>query len=189
MSEAKNVTYGKPKVGGAVYVAPVGTTLPTDAVSELDPTFKSLGYISEDGITNTNSMESEKIKAWGGDVVLVANTGKEDTFTYTLIEGMNVDVLKYIYGDENVTGTIEEGVTVKSGSKPIESNAIVIDMILKGGVLKRIVIGDGTISELGDITYVDNDAAGYEVTIDCVPFDDKGNTHIEYIQKPKVSEG
>ena len=45
MQNAKNVTQAKPKVGGAVHYAPIGTTLPTDATTALDPTFKSLGYI------------------------------------------------------------------------------------------------------------------------------------------------
>ena len=35
MADAKNVTAAKPKVGGAVWRAPLGTTLPTDAKTAL----------------------------------------------------------------------------------------------------------------------------------------------------------
>ena len=46
--KAKNVTTGKPKTGGAVFRAPLGTALPTDAKTALDEAFKNLGYCSED---------------------------------------------------------------------------------------------------------------------------------------------
>ena len=50
MADVKNVTAAKPKIGGAVYSAPLGTTLPKDATTALDKAFKALGYISEDGL-------------------------------------------------------------------------------------------------------------------------------------------
>ena len=182
MAKTENVTYGKPKVGGAVSVAPLGTVLPTDAKTALNEAFKNLGYISEDGLNNANSPESEKIKAWGGEVVLATQTEKPDTFTYKLIEALNIDVLKEIYGDKNVTGTLETGITIEATSDPAEPHAIVIEMILKGGIIKRIVIPNGVITEIGEINYTDEDAVGYEVTIEALP--NGGNkTHTEYIVK------
>ena len=86
MADVKKVTSAKPKIGGAIYSAPFGTTLPTDATTELNTAFKALGYISEDGLTNENTASTENIKAWGGDIVDNVKTEKKDKFTYKLIE-------------------------------------------------------------------------------------------------------
>ena len=186
MSNAQNVTTAKPKVGGAIWSAPSGTTLPTNAITELDAAFKSLGYISEDGLINANTPESENIKAWGGDTVANVQTSKEDTFSFTLIEATNVNVLKEIYGDDNVSGTLETGISIKANNKELEEHVLVVDMVLKGGILKRVVIPSGKVSEVGEISYVDNEAVGYETTVQAIP-DTEGNTHYEYIQKPSGS--
>ncbi|CAM4225383.1 phage tail protein [Erysipelothrix aquatica] len=179
MSKQEYVTYGKPKVGGAVSIAPIGTKAPTDAKAALDAAFKGLGYISEDGLVNSNTPEISTLKSWGGDTVLAMQTGKPDTFAYTLIEALNVDVMKQVYGGSNVTGTLETGITIKANAKETEPNLVVIDMILKNA-LKRIVIPHAQVITVGDITYADESAVGYETTIQAFP-DSEGNTHFEYI--------
>ena len=181
---AETVTYvsaGKPAEGGAIYRAPLGTTAPTDATTALGSAFVSLGYCSDDGLTNTNTAESEDVNAWGGDPVLNIQTSKPDTFTAKLIEVLNPNVLKAVYGDDNVTGSLESGITVKANSDEPEEAVWVCDMVMRGGVLKRIVLPDAKISEVGDIVYKDDEAAGYEITLKAMP-DTAGQTHYEYIK-------
>ena len=182
MSTVTNVSVGKPKIGGAIFRAPLGTSLPTDAVSTLNTAFVEMGYVSEDGVTNSNSPESDTVKAWGGDVVLTLMEGREDTFQFTLIEAKNIEVLKAVFGADNVSGTLANGITIQNTNDDLDDCAWVIDMILRDNTVKRVVIPDGKVSEVGDITYSDSDAIGYEITLSAMP-DSSGVLHYEYIKK------
>ncbi|MDM5145820.1 hypothetical protein ICE98_02955 [Lactococcus lactis] len=53
-------------------------------------------------------------------------------------------------------------------------------MTVRNGVFKRIVIPQGKVSEIGDISYNDSDAVGFEITLTGLP-DKAGNSHYDYI--------
>ena len=177
-----NVSVGKPMIGGAVFVAPIGTTLPATAVATLDNAFEALGYISEDGVSNSLERTTENIKAWGGDIVLSPQTEKLDTWTMTFIESLNATVLEQVFGSDNVSGDLTTGLTVKANSKELDHSVWVIDVEMNGGHKKRVVIPNGKISEVGDVVYADSEAVGYEITLTALP-DAQGNTHYEYIKQ------
>ena len=184
MPNVDNVSTGKPKITGAVYRAPLGTTLPTDATTALSGAFVDMGYISDDGVVNSNNPSTTKVKAWGGQIVLIVTTEKPDTFKLKFIESLNSNVLETVYGVNNVTVDAVNGTyAVKANTAALEDYVYVIDEVLKGGAKKRIVIPTGELSALGDVVYKDDQAIGYDVTLDALP-NSSGDTHYEYIALP-----
>lgn len=176
---ATNVTTGKPKVSGAVWVAPKGTELPTDATTELEG-FTNLGYVSDSGLENSNDMNISTIKEWGGLVVYQSLDEFTDQFKLTLIEAKSVNVLKAAYGDDNVTednGTIH----VEVNAKDPQERVWVFELALRGGIAKRIVVPSGAVTGRDAITYTASNAVGYGLTISAYP-DANGKTHDEYIE-------
>ena len=185
-NNATNVSTGKPKTSGAIYRAPLGTPLPTDATSQLDPAFVGLGYISEDGTSNENEMDVASIKAWGGVIVYRSLTELTDNFKFAMIESKNRDVLKAVYGDANVNETASGDTHVEVVAEDPQEAVWVIDTVLRGGIAKRIVIADGAITARDPITYNDSDPIAYSVTVSAYP-NENGKTHDEYIEGQTIS--
>lgn len=179
MATSNLVSVGKPAVAGAIFVAPIGTALPTTATATLNASFVDLGYASEDGITNSMAKESSTIKAWGGDDVLPLQTGFTDTFAFTLIESLNADVLKTVFTDDNVSGDLATGIAVAVDGKENPQMSWVVDMFLRDGGKKRIVIPSASITEIAEVTYKDDTVIGYNVTLTAMR-DASGKAHYEY---------
>jgi hypothetical protein len=181
---ATNVTTGKPNISGAVYTAPKGTTVPTDATTELSTLsnkYVCLGYVSEDGLSNNNELTVEAIKAWGGNIVYRSLTEMNDEFKLALIETENADVLKNVYGESHVTVDASGNISVDVvGEDPVE-RVWIFELALRGGKAKRIVIPDGAITSRDEISYNDSDPVAYGITISAYP-DSNSSTHKEYIE-------
>jgi hypothetical protein len=178
---ATNVTAGKPKISGAIFSAPIGSTVPTDAITALDSAFNDLGYVSSDGVTRSISKSTTTIKEWGGGTVLITEDEKTVTVKLKLIEYLNPDVQGFVHGEENVTGTVATGMHVGINDDEAAEHIVVIDQVMKGGVPQRMVINKGVITEIGDTTYVGNNAVSYDLTITAMNPDGGGNKIDEYI--------
>lgn len=183
-NNTENVSTGKGKVSGYAYVAPKGTAAPTDATTTLAATFVNLGYISEDGLTNSIETDIENKTDWNGDTVLTMTTSREETFQFTLMETKGA-VLKEVFGDDNVditekSGDTPEAIVARGKNSERSDKVYVFEVVLTNNRIERIVVPKGKVTEVGEIAYQSGENLGYEITITALP-DADGNTSYRYI--------
>jgi hypothetical protein len=174
---------GVPLATGGVLLGSGTAVAPTDATTPLVG-FNAAGYIGEDGVTETNERSTDRIRAWGGATVKVVQSEFNVTYEFTFLETLNSNVLKAVYGEDNVTTT---AATSTSGTlHAVKINGATLphmpfDFEVKDGDAKiRIYVPDGQITEVGDITYSDTEVIGYKVTVEA--FDDvAGNKAYKYL--------
>jgi hypothetical protein len=163
---------------GAVYAAPMGTTLPDDTGDSWNAAFKDLGYISEDGITEAHEDDVAEIPAWqNGQIVRRMIKGTSCTYTFTVIETTKT-ALEIYYKGATVTGTHASGVgpaSIEIGTPQADRRAWGFD-VLDGDKIVRWVVPEGEVTERGEVVYKNDEPFGYELTITAYPGDDGVHT-------------
>ncbi|MCG7268271.1 hypothetical protein [Corynebacterium sp. ACRQJ] len=191
LGNTQDVLVGIPDSSGGLWVGDLITdtsSLP-DASTDLEAAgFVPAGFIGEDGVTEANERDTDKIKAWGGDTVRVIQNDHTVTYSFTFLELGNAEVLKLIYGDENVEVSGDQ-ILVKKNSDILPHKTWVIEVFDRGADRKiRLVVPDGQITETGDRNFTHSDVISMEVTIEAF-VDADGNKGYEYQVKPDAKSG
>ncbi|QXW04008.1 hypothetical protein [Rhodococcus globerulus] len=169
-SSAANIYAAQPAATGALRAAPLTTTAPTGATTVLPAAWVDLGYIGESGFAESHQRDKTKKKAFGGATVKILQTEFGITYKFKFMESLNADVLKEVYGEENVTvtpATASKGtqITVKKNKKVNKHKSYCIDTV-DGAATRRNYIADGQLSMAGDTVLVHTDTIEYEVEIE-----------------------
>lgn len=178
-NDSTMVSLGKFKVGGYAYWAPAGTTLPTDSATALPAEYKLLGYLSEDGLTNTTDTDATEIKDANGTTVMKIITSYAESYQFALLEVLRAESAKLRYNSDAVTGN-DKSMTIKHQMPSDEDFVLVFEIAMSGDVKDRLVIGNATRAEFGDRQVHAGDPQVYDITVSA---NDMGNgvTAIEYI--------
>ncbi len=179
-TEIRNVSTTRGVKGGSAFSAPEGTPLPTDYATPIDPAFACLGFVSEDGFTESVDGSGDVIKDLNGDTVDTYSEGKTETIGLKLIE-MSEEALGMQYGHKNVEKRDGMIVVKHDWSNAEESRPIILELLLKNGRRWRKVIPSGKVSELGEFTGSSTEVAGREVTVTYSTDKDGGGCY-DYIQ-------
>lgn len=168
-------------VTGAVYVAPTGSTVPVAATGILDAAFKNVGYISEDGVVESNETDTNDITAWqNSDIVRKTITRSEVSYQFMMME-TNASALSLFYG-KNVAGSATSHTI---GGLSYSRVALVIDILDNGSVIRR-VIPNAEVTERGDVTLSNGEAMGYQITVTAYPDSALGASAVAYYETPLV---
>ncbi|MCA0444374.1 Ig domain-containing protein [Corynebacterium amycolatum] len=179
MANVNNITSSNPGRNGVMFRGPIGAELPTDALSELDEQFIDQGIVGEDGVSQAITRDTEDVKAYGGDIVYTLQTDFGEEFTVVLYESRNVETLKTVFGEDNVTEDSAGNITVRHNKSKLPRCSFVFDHEIDQGV-KRQVMAIGQVVSVGDIVNVHSDIVKYELTVKAFP-DAAGNVLTEYI--------
>ena len=162
---------------GAIKHAPIGTTLPslssiTPSAVTLDSAFTGDEYVSEDGLTLTPSISTTDIKEWGGSTVRKVLESFDGTLSWTMIS-TNEGSLGVAFGADHVTTNAANAThgkqhMVELGAHLPEAQSWVF--LMKDGDARIVVlVPNGQVTEVGEVTFASNAAVGWNVTLATYP--------------------
>lgn len=165
-----NVSTGKPVATGCVFVGPhydpnaqSPITLPTELGADGSLTgYECVGYLSEDGITDSVETSTTELKVYGGVIVDTTLDEFKELYKFTMVEILNQAAQKLAWGTDAVgNGYVDHG----PGGFNEDTRVIVVANQLKGGKVSFKVIPFGKLNSLSDISFKDDELVGYEVEI------------------------
>lgn len=154
----------------AIYLAPLGTPLPDNFDSELDPAFEHLGWLHSDGITEAATGSKTEIRGHQGQKVVRTRMDTPGTnFSFTALESKpQTNELRYIEKSVEVVNGVRK--TRRSPGQKVSPRAAVIDTFDADFTERRIrrVIEHVDITPNGDRVYSGVDIAGYPFIADII---------------------
>lgn len=157
-------------VTGEVFVAPVGTALPTDTTTALNAAFKSVGFISEDALVESLSITKELLRAWQRPIgIRTLTTEVAWTFQFGMLETSPL-VLDLYYGgaETTVAGGVAETAIL---AWPTSSRYAMVIEIVDGDITTRYVLPAVEIGEREEVNHTNTDGTIWGVTVNVMGTD------------------
>lgn len=125
---------------GEIYIAPVGTTLPTTVTGALNAAFVGLGYVTEDGVTFTITPEIQEIMAWQSrQPVRRELISQAVAASFSLLQ-WNESTVPFAFGGGSVTNPSGSNYRYElPTSGALDERACVIDAV-DGSITERFIL-------------------------------------------------
>lgn len=157
---------------GAIFSAPLGTSLPTSATDTLNAAFHDSGYVSADGVNFTPEVSTSDITEWNGSLVRRIKETFNGTLSWAHLE-TNEQSLKNAFGDSAVTVTAantthgNQLAVAISGDLPAAKAWV---FKLKDGDNRMLlVVPNGQITGVEEVSFTSTDAITWGVTLSAYP--------------------
>ena len=141
---------------GAVAVAPLGTTMPTDAKSALASAWDDSGYISEDGISVTVTRSTTPIRDWSKAAIRNLLTEYSGSISLNFLQ-IDEFATERMFGSSNVTVTAAtssagEQIKISIGAELPPREAWCFSM-KDGDARIRVLVPNGQMTDVSQIDF------------------------------------
>jgi len=172
----QNIYTAEPLCSGTVSVAPLGTAMPTDPLTELSEVselWTDLGFTGADGFMEKNDRQITLKRAFGGNAVKTLQSEYSATLEFTFLESLNADVLAAVFGSTNVVVTAATSnhgtqIAVYKNSRKLPHQCWVINTWDDElNAVYRNAVANGQIIQVAEIKVVHTDVIEYKITLEC----------------------
>lgn len=169
--DPSEVQVGAPN-GPGVYIAPAGTEPPETTLDDWEDPWRILGYLSAEGPTVAQSVDSNDIQPWQSSVpIRTVVTARGITLQFTMIQLNPLTMAVYFDVDEPVADSDGNVAFEVRTDQPQHIYAIGIDSADAERVF-RIAFGRASLSDAGDMALTRGEAVPLDVTLSAL--DDAG---------------
>lgn len=156
---------------GHIWVAAFGAALPVDvsvAMATVDPTYKELGYLDENGVVVTPALTSSGVKAWQSAVdVKTIVTDLSLMVKISMLQVNQDSTAQYFFGNSWVkSGTV--GKLNISSAPSLAERTMVIEWTDDRANTNRFVMGRGFITDRDAMSLQRTSATALGVTFQCL---------------------
>lgn len=151
---------------GQVYVAPVGTALPTTGPSQaLNSAFEGLGFLTDDGVSLSVSPDIQDFMAWQSRRPIRRELKAQEVQVQFTLQQWDEDSVPFAFGGGGITdlGAGSYRYDLPDDSAQLQEKAIVVDLI-DGSIRWRWVFPRGNVTDAVESKFSRDSAAGLPVT-------------------------
>lgn len=154
-------------LSGALYFGATTTTAPTTATSALAAGFRLFGYLTEDGVTESYSDDTEEVKGWpSGDIIRVLQTGTTATLAFDMAQ-TNKNALELFFKGSVVTdGGSGYKIDVAGG---VSVRYSFVADIIDDSKHTRLYVPSAEVTERGEVVHTFTGITSYPTTITAYP--------------------
>lgn len=164
--------------GAAVFVAPIGTTAPTDLETDWPAGWDDVGFIAEDGITRGVEHDTDRhfgLHLDGSQLVKTSKRNFVPFFSFMPLEDNPVvfSILNPGSTPDDAAGILTRALTLPKYTE----RAWGIEQV-QGDTVRRFVFPRGLVAEQGDIEESPEGLSSFELRIDLLATDGVYGTNI-----------
>lgn len=173
---------------GTVSVAAFGTALPTTTTGALNAAFKPLGYLDENGVSITPSVNTTGVKAWQSatDVLtILTDVGLQAKFSAIQLDSITTSA--YFFGGTWVNDGLGNTTMTFSSNPALAVNSVVIDWVDQNAYAYRLILARGQFTNRDALQLQRTNNMAFGVEFECL--DNSGSLGSLLTTNPVILSG